>query len=179
MALQERAQHVPDKIMHEEVSWWFLGSKDNEGFPLWLWVCAGTQDRLPLCGQGDFFIICNKQSDEIYIPWHEPSSICSICQGKPRPNIVWYKDGRELYGHRYLHVSKSLTLNIPISFPAFMWSPQTLLHNFVTRSDSSGAGSTGSSLRWRSTRRPRVMLASMSATPTTSNISLFKLDTCP
>ena len=83
------------------------GSKDNEGFPLRLRVCAGSQDRLPLRGQGDNMTLCEKNED---LPWNEWDIF--ICQGKPRPNIVWYKDGRELYGHRYLHVSKSLIQNM-------------------------------------------------------------------
>ena len=39
------------------------GSKDNEGFPLRLRVCAGSQDRLPLRGQGDNMTLCEKNED--------------------------------------------------------------------------------------------------------------------
>ena len=35
---------------------------------------------------------------------HKIVFIC-VAKGKPRPEIVWFKDGREMYDHDYLHVS--------------------------------------------------------------------------
>ena len=37
---------------------------------------------------------------------HKIVFIC-VARGKPRPHLVWFKDGRELYDHHYLHVSSS------------------------------------------------------------------------
>ena len=96
-----------------------------------------------------------------------------ICQGKPRPNIVWYKDGRELYGHRYLHVSKSLVVKPNFQSITIPSSVKHWVGNIFFRSASSGVASTVSSRRWRSTRQRRGTLGSTSATLTTSNLSLF------
>ena len=44
--------------------------------------------------------------DYEYVLGHKIVFIC-VARGKPRPKIVWFKDGRELYDHNYLHVSKT------------------------------------------------------------------------
>ena len=53
--------------------------------------------------------------DYEYVLGHKIVFLC-VAKGKPRPTIVWYKDGRELFNHHYLHVSLSvfslLVLNI-------------------------------------------------------------------
>ena len=41
--------------------------------------------------------------DYEYVLGHKIVFIC-VARGKPRPKIVWFKDGRELYDHNYLHV---------------------------------------------------------------------------
>lgn len=41
--------------------------------------------------------------DYEYVLGHKIVFIC-VATGKPRPKIVWFKDGRELYDHHYLHV---------------------------------------------------------------------------
>ena len=42
--------------------------------------------------------------DYEYVLGHKIVFIC-VAKGKPRPKIIWFKDGRELYDHDYLHVS--------------------------------------------------------------------------
>ena len=41
--------------------------------------------------------------DYEYVLGHKIVFIC-VAKGKPRPKIIWFKDGRELYDHDYLHV---------------------------------------------------------------------------
>jgi hypothetical protein len=54
--------------------------------------------------------------DYEYVLGHKIVFLC-VAKGKPRPQIIWYKDGRELYGHRYLHVSiQYILLNRGVSF---------------------------------------------------------------
>lgn len=43
--------------------------------------------------------------DYEYVLGHKIVFIC-VARGKPRPKIVWFKDGRELYDHNYLHISE-------------------------------------------------------------------------
>merc|ERR1711953_705298 len=43
--------------------------------------------------------------DYEYVLGHKIVFIC-VATGKPRPKIVWFKDGRELYDHHYLHISE-------------------------------------------------------------------------
>ena len=69
-------------------------------------------------------------SNDLYILCIE---LNSICQGKPRPNIVWYKDGRELYGHRYLHVSKSLVVRFSIHHNSIIRQTLSRKHIFQIR----------------------------------------------
>ena len=41
--------------------------------------------------------------DYEYVLGHKIVFIC-VAKGKPRPKIICFKDGRELYDHDYLHV---------------------------------------------------------------------------
>jgi len=43
--------------------------------------------------------------DYEYVLGHKIVFIC-VAKGKPRPSIIWFKDGRELYDHDYLHISE-------------------------------------------------------------------------
>lgn len=43
--------------------------------------------------------------DYEYVLGHKIAFIC-VARGKPRPNIIWFKDGKELYEHNYLHISE-------------------------------------------------------------------------
>ena len=36
---------------------------------------------------------------------HKIVFIC-VARGKPRPDTVWFKDGAEITGHKYYHVSR-------------------------------------------------------------------------
>ena len=44
--------------------------------------------------------------DYEYVLGHKIVFIC-VAKGKPRPKIIWFKDGRELYDHDYLHVRQN------------------------------------------------------------------------
>merc|ERR1711953_451246 len=43
--------------------------------------------------------------DYEYVLGHKIVFLC-VAKGKPRPTIVRYKDGRELFNHHYLHISQ-------------------------------------------------------------------------
>ena len=97
--------------------------------------------------------------DYEYVLGHKIVFLC-VAKGKPRPTIVWYKDGRELFNHHYLHVSLTQSLR--------QTSRAKYHHPAHSRSVNIGEENIGSSPRWRSTQQLRGTPGSTSVTLTTS-----------
>ena len=72
-------------------------------------IAQKTRNEIDLCVNLCFIMFqgarITKAShfDYEYVLGHKIVFIC-VAKGKPRPKIIWFKDGRELYDHDYLHV---------------------------------------------------------------------------
>ncbi|CAG9863077.1 unnamed protein product, partial [Phyllotreta striolata] len=48
-------------------------------------------------------IILASHFDYEYVLGHKIAFLC-VARGNPRPHIIWYKDGSEIFTHQYLHI---------------------------------------------------------------------------
>ena len=128
------------------------------------WFDSGNNQRYFYFSQGAQ-ITKASHFDYEYVLGHKIVFLC-VAKGKPRPTIVWYKDGRELFGHRYLHVR-----SIWPDCTSIVWI------RYYFRSVNTGAGSIGSRARWRLTLRLKVTPGFTSVTLTTSE-SIHSVNTC-
>lgn len=82
----------------------FLGSQDNKIIAFWIWLYARQEDHVLLYG--------GRYSQVEHSRKSLSRKVVIILVGDPRPIITWFKDGVELYQHRFFQVIRSFYKNV-------------------------------------------------------------------